>query len=521
MLQVVGTPSDPQLARPSHTLQDWVDSGGPPDRPRPGRPVRPPERDPDHGRLVAAGCSRPSSSPRWATAFFDAVHDVLGLRQRAQQPRRPPRQRLPGRLVRIRLQGPAARARPARRGPLLAHLLRQRIADRLPRRAAPGALATRSPSRRRRSTTRTTAPPGTAPRGRVPGRQERPVVLRLGALPPDRRGHRAHDPLDQPAHLPAGRRDPGPPARAATRGPKGASPLRVSLVPAYRACSSPNRAARRRRSRSAPATRPRSARTTSPSARRTRTATRRDSVGPHAARASSPATRPPPTDEADVNAHLQPHRRAPQSDLSDYTGQLQASSRPCASPTATTTRRRAAATTRRPCRDFPFPVDGALHGDAGSRGGRHLQRDHHASTRSCRARSRRATARSGSSARSRCSTAARTASPPPRRTRCSRARASSFPSRLRSRSRAGNMPRCLHQGIENRFGPGVRVGHPARRRVLLRRHLLRRAGRARDGTGGADRDVGDRVRRARRSSRQPPCWPTAAARRPRSWPESY
>ena len=43
-------------------------------------------------------------------------------------------------------------------------------------------------------------------RGRGQGR--RPAVLGRGALPPARRRHPAADPVDQPAHLPAGQRDP-------------------------------------------------------------------------------------------------------------------------------------------------------------------------------------------------------------------------------------------------------------------------------------------------------------------------
>ena len=46
------------------------------------------------------------------------------------------------------------------------------------------------------------------------GKAERPVVLRRGAPAPGRRRDAAADPLDQPAHLPAGGRGPGPRALA-------------------------------------------------------------------------------------------------------------------------------------------------------------------------------------------------------------------------------------------------------------------------------------------------------------------
>ena len=218
--------------------------------------------------------------PEMGTAFFDAVTAMHRLRQRAEQPRRPPRQRLPGRLVRVRVEGPAPRARAERAGAVLAHLLRQRLADRLPRRAAAGAARTRSPCRRRTLYDEDPSTAGDRPRGPVPGRQERPVVLRLGPLPArSARSPLPHDPLDQPAHLPAGGRDPGPPRpRLRAAGGRDARCGSRSCPPTGPAAA-PNRAAR-------PAARVRllqparsCARTTSRSARPTRTATRRNRSG--------------------------------------------------------------------------------------------------------------------------------------------------------------------------------------------------------------------------------------------------
>ena len=272
LLQVVGTPSDPQLAAAVDTLQDWVAAGAHRiDRDQDGQYEHPNAiqiMDAWWPRLLEA-----EFEPEMGAAFFDARARRARLRQRAEQPRRAPRQRLPGRLVGLRLQGPAPRAGPARVGRLLAHLLRQRLADRLPRRAAPGARRCARRAGRATLYDEDQGTAGVAARRRVPRRQERPVVLRLGPLPADRRRHRPHDPLDQPAHLPAGRRDPGPP-RARLRAARRARPRCGS-----RSCPPTGPARRRtastaRRSRSAPATRRRSAPTTSPSARPTRTATR-------------------------------------------------------------------------------------------------------------------------------------------------------------------------------------------------------------------------------------------------------
>ena len=140
-----------------------------------------------------------------------------------------------------------------RLGRLLAHVLRQRLADRLPRRAAPGArrcarACPRPPLRRGPRHRRHAA------RGHMPRRQERPVVLRLRPLPPDRRRHGPHDPLDQPARPTSRPSRSRATARAATRGPwLRARSARRSCPPT--APAAPQTACTGRRSRSAPAVR--------------------------------------------------------------------------------------------------------------------------------------------------------------------------------------------------------------------------------------------------------------------------
>ena len=79
-----------------------------------------------------------------------------------------------------------------RAGPVLAHLLRQRQ----PRRSA-------GPPSPTRSTAALAVPKDAALPGQRLHRRRRDL-LRRGALPRHRRDHGALDPLDQPAHLPAG-----------------------------------------------------------------------------------------------------------------------------------------------------------------------------------------------------------------------------------------------------------------------------------------------------------------------------
>ena len=295
LLQVVGTPSDPQQAARGQHAAGLGRLGRPP-RSTATRTAS--TTTPNAVQIMDAWWPRlleAEFKPEMGTAFFDAVHGVLALRQRAQQPRRPPRQRLPGRLVGLRLEGPAPRARAARLRRLLAHVLRQRLADRLPRRAAPGALRRARRAGDARSTTRTrhgrrAARGHRAPPARATSGASTPSASARSAPSPCRTIHWINRPTFQQAveiqgHRPRGYARP----QGAT---PAAGPARAGLPGLQRART----ASTARRSRSAPATRPSSARTTSRSARPTRTATRRNSVGHVKLRACSPATRRrPPT----------------------------------------------------------------------------------------------------------------------------------------------------------------------------------------------------------------------------------
>src|SRR5205807_10469583 len=102
---------------------------------------------------------------------------------------------LPGRLVRLRREGPADTARGARQGSLLARVLRWRLTRGLPGAARP---RTQSCARGR---------PREALLGRdlqaaEDGRQ--PVVLRLDLFPAARRDHATADLVAEPPDLPAG-----------------------------------------------------------------------------------------------------------------------------------------------------------------------------------------------------------------------------------------------------------------------------------------------------------------------------
>ena len=242
LLQVVGTPSDPQQAAAVATLQDWVDSGA-------HRIDRDQDGQYDHPNAVQI------MDAWWPQAAGGRVQARDGrrvlrrrprrarVRQRAQQPRRTTS------AAPTRTAGGATSRRTCAAcsgspvsdgfsrtycggGSLTAcrDALRQALSDAL---AVPAAHALRRGPR---------ALPATAARGHLPRRQERPVVLRLGALPARSAAVTVpHDPLDQPAHLPAGRRDPGPPRPRLRRARRARRPLRVPLVPAYRACAAPNR----------------------------------------------------------------------------------------------------------------------------------------------------------------------------------------------------------------------------------------------------------------------------------------
>ena len=239
LLDVVGTPSDPQLASAVSTLQDWVAAGAHRvDRDQNGQYDHA-NADPDHGRVVAAP-ARGRVRARDGERLLRCGARCARLRQRAQQPRRPPRQRVPGRVVGLCLQGPAAPAGAARVRRLLAHLLRRRIADGVPRRAAPGARPTRSPCPRPRSTTRTRTRPASSASTPAP-----PARATSGASTPCASARSAPSRC-APSTGSTGRRSSRRSrcrvtGRAVTCAPKGATPLRVPLVPAYKACAAPNR----------------------------------------------------------------------------------------------------------------------------------------------------------------------------------------------------------------------------------------------------------------------------------------
>ena len=144
MLDVVGTPSDPSLRERGQHLQGWVDSGAHRRDANRGQGLRGRRRGPDHGRLVAARARRGLQARPRDRRSWTRIQGMHGLRQRAQQPRRPPRQRLPGRLVRLPAQGPARAPRAAGEGQLLTHLLRARQPHHVPQRAARVAYRRRS-----------------------------------------------------------------------------------------------------------------------------------------------------------------------------------------------------------------------------------------------------------------------------------------------------------------------------------------------------------------------------------------
>ena len=231
-----------------------------PDRPQPERPVRQRRRGPDHGRMVAPP-ARGRVQARDGNGVLRRRARRARLRQRAQQPRRPPRQRLPGRLVGLRVEGPAARARAVGRRSFLAHLLRQRLADRLPQRAAPGALG--RPGRARPPTLYDedhstagvqrvdTCPAGKSDQWCFDSVRFRPIgAVTVPTI------HWINRPTYQQAVEMQGHRP-----RGYIR-PKGATPLRVSLVPAFKGCARRPTASMGRRSPSDRAARPSCAPTT-------------------------------------------------------------------------------------------------------------------------------------------------------------------------------------------------------------------------------------------------------------------
>ena len=85
-----------------------------------------------------------------------------------------------------------------------------------------------------------------------------------------------------------------------------------------------------------------------------------------------------PADEADVNVGFNLTDVRKQSDLSDYTGQLADRARSCASPTGTTTRAAGGGSDPATVERLPAGRPGALRGDARPGGRRKLQPLHHA-----------------------------------------------------------------------------------------------------------------------------------------------
>ena len=185
-----------------------------------GQGLRARRRDPPDGRLVAAVGAR-AVPPRAGRQGVQGDRGRRPARQRAQQPRRPPRLGLPDGLVRLRAQGPPHRAQAQGPRPLRAQVLRRRQAPALPPGAA--ALAARRDPRRPRRRLRRR-------RGlRRRGPPRRPVVLRRRPPAPGRRRDPAADPLDQPPHLPAGHGDPGHRAALNACGRRDADALGIGL----------------------------------------------------------------------------------------------------------------------------------------------------------------------------------------------------------------------------------------------------------------------------------------------------
>ena len=257
-----GTPSDPQLAAAVAHAPGLGRLGRPPDRPRPGRPVR---RTRTRSRSWTPGgreLLEAEFKPEMGAAFFDAVHGVLAFdnepNNHGQHLGSAYQDGWWGYVSKDlrRVLGQSVSGR------LLAHVLRRRLAD------APAATRcarrsrTRSPCRRARSTTRTPSTAGTQRVAQCPAGKSDQWCFDSVRFRPIGAVTVPHDPLDQPPDLPAGRRDPGPPRRAATPRPKGATPAAGSARAGLPGLRARRTASTARRSRSARATRPCRARTT-------------------------------------------------------------------------------------------------------------------------------------------------------------------------------------------------------------------------------------------------------------------
>ena len=182
-LRVIGAPADPKMADAVAKLRAWVADGAHRrDRDGDGR-LRARRRDPHPRRVLAALDARAVRAARWASELFE---DLTGAHELDNTPNNhgvAPGLGLPGRLVRLRVQGPAPRARAEGAPAVLQALLR--------RRACARAVAARCAARwRRRSTTtpRTLYRDATCTEA---GKPVRPGLLRRDRLPRDGRGSRS------------------------------------------------------------------------------------------------------------------------------------------------------------------------------------------------------------------------------------------------------------------------------------------------------------------------------------------
>ena len=117
-LRVIGRPARPGAAPGRRDAAGLAARGRAADRRRPRRRLRAQRtRSGSWTPGGRAGCAR-SSSRALGRGGVDRLLADHPARQPAEQPRRPPRLGLPGRVVRLRAQGPAERARAQGQGPL-------------------------------------------------------------------------------------------------------------------------------------------------------------------------------------------------------------------------------------------------------------------------------------------------------------------------------------------------------------------------------------------------------------------
>ena len=176
MMRVIGQSSDPDVAEAIRKLSIWLYKGSHRiDRNKDGH-----YEDEDAIQIMDAWWPRAVQAmyePVLGTPLYNKIQGCRGAGQRAQQPRRAPRQRVPGRLVRLREQGPAQASRRPGAAALLTRVLRQRQPGAVPHRA--GRLAQGRPRRAEDH----------ALHGQRLHRR-RPALLRRGPLPRHRRYRR-------------------------------------------------------------------------------------------------------------------------------------------------------------------------------------------------------------------------------------------------------------------------------------------------------------------------------------------